>query len=192
MLFSKARKLITESSAADMLDPEVSSEVKDVIEELEKDLTNNVEEVKEEDKTTNGGIPVTSDAAPVMESAVGYTNAKYLLKLEDVMAIKETEGDAGAEEPAEEPTPAEEPGQEPAPEEPTAGEVVASVAAANDLPEDDAKIAVVVNTDEVKFVAEMALLEAKSGRCGSANARIKKIRKTIKELKEAGIPIMRT
>lgn len=187
MLFSNARKLITESSAADMLDPEISSEVKDVIEELEDDLTNNIEEVKDEDKTTNGGIPVVSEAVAVMESATGYENAKYLIKLEDVIAIKETEGEAPAEPVAE-----EEPGQEPAPTEPTAGEVVADVAAANELPADDAKIAVVVNTNDVKFVAEAALLEAKAGRCGEGSRRLAKICNTIKELKEAGIPILRT
>ena len=39
MLFNNPRKLLVEAASADLLNPEVSEEVKDVIEELEEDLT---------------------------------------------------------------------------------------------------------------------------------------------------------
>ena len=78
MLFKNPRTLLSEAASTDL---------------LENDLTNNVEEVKEEDKTTNGGIPVTTEAVALMESSASYDRARYLVKLEDVIAIKETEGE---------------------------------------------------------------------------------------------------
>ena len=94
MLFKNPRRLLSESATADLLNPEVSDEVKDVIVDLEKDLTNNVEEVKEEDKTTNGGIPVTTESVAIMESSSVYGKAKYLVTLESVMAVMESEAEA--------------------------------------------------------------------------------------------------
>ena len=89
MLFKNPRKLLSEAASTDLLAPEVSEKVKEVIDELEDTLTNNVEEVKEEDKTTNGGIPVTTEAVAIMESTGNYDRARYLVKLEDVIAIKD-------------------------------------------------------------------------------------------------------
>ena len=111
MLFNNPRKLLSEAATADLLNPEVSDEVKEVINDLEDTLTNNVEEVEDSDKTTNGGIPVTTEAVSIMESSVGYGTAKYLVALENVIAIKEAEGEEAAAEKM------EEPGQAPSAEE---------------------------------------------------------------------------
>lgn len=102
MLFKNPRSLLNEAASADLLNPEVSDEVKEVINDLEDTLTNNVEEVKEEDKTTNGGIPVVAEAVSLMECA-GYGEAQYLVALEDVIAVKEAEGEEAAKEAMEEP-----------------------------------------------------------------------------------------
>ena len=50
MLFKNPRKLLSEAASTDLLAPEVSEKVKEVIDELEDTLTNNVEEVKEEEE----------------------------------------------------------------------------------------------------------------------------------------------
>ena len=85
MLFKNPRKLLSEAASADLLDPTVSAEVKDVVDDLEDILTNNIEEVKDEDKTTNG-MPLKVEAVAMMESANPYGKARYLLKIEDLMA----------------------------------------------------------------------------------------------------------
>lgn len=180
MLFSNPRRLLSEAASADLLNPEVSEEVKDVIEELEEDLTNNIEEVKDEDKTTNGGIPVTEQTAVLFESNVGYDKAKYLLKIEDVIALKEAEGEEAAAAAMEEPgqAPSEE---EVAAHEPPAENVVEKIADANGVEPED--VAIVISTENVKFLAETALLEARAGRKGPAGKKAKKIKDTLEELK---------
>lgn len=181
MLFKNPRKLLSEAASADLLAPEVSEEVKEVIDELEDTLTNNVEEVKEEDKTTNGGIPVTTEAVAIMESAGNYDRARYLVKLEDVIAIKETEGEAAAAAAVEEPgtAPTEEECEK---AEPDAANVVEDIAAKNGV--DPEQVAVVITAENVQFLAETALLEAKAGKKGGKGAKkLAKLGKAVDQLK---------
>ena len=180
MLFKNPRRLLSEAATADLLNPEVSDEVKDTIVGLEDILTNNIEEVKEEDKTTNGGIPVTTESVAMLESAVGYGKAKYLVTLESVIAIMETEGEAAA-------TAAAEPGEAPTEEEIAAAEpspvnVVEDIAEKNGVEPD--QVAVVISSENCRFLAEMALLEAKSAKGKKkASKKVKKIKDTVEELK---------
>lgn len=186
MLFSNPRRLLSEAASADMLNPEVSEEVKDTIEELEEDLTNNVEEVDEKDKTTNGGIPVTTESVSMLEAAGNYGRAQYLVALEDVIAVKEAEG----EEAAKEEKAMDEPGSAPAAPseeeaeaaEPDAANVIEDIAGKNGV--DPEQVAVVITAEQVRFLAETALLEAKCGKKkGKATKKLKKTKKTIDELK---------
>lgn len=183
MLFSNPRKLLSEAASADLLNPEVSEEVKDVINDLEDTLTNNVEAVKDEDKTTNGGIPVVAEAVNIMESVTQYGNARYLVALETVIAIKETEGEKAAEETMEEP--GEAPSEEKCADcEPNAVNVVEDIAEKNGV--EPGQVAVVISSENVRFLAETALLEAKAGKTGKqakAAKRLKKVNDTVNELK---------
>ena len=182
MLFSNPRSLLSEAASADLLNPEVSDEVKEVIDDLEDTLSNNVEEVDEKDKTTNGGIPVVAEAVSLMETAsTGYGRARYLVTLEDVMAIQEAEGEETAAENV------EEPGTAPTPEEcekcqPDATNVVEDIANKNGVDPD--QVAVVITSENVAFLAETALMEAK---CGAKKARASKklmqVKKTTDELR---------
>lgn len=182
MLFKNPRKLLSEAASADLLAPEVSEEVKEVIDELEDTLTNNVEEVKEEDKKiTNGGIPVTTEAVAIMEATGNYDRARYLIKLEDVIAIKETEGEAAAAAAVEEPgtAPSEEECEK---AEPDAANVVDDIAAKNGVNPD--QVAVVITAENVQFLAETALLEAKAGKkCGKGTKKLAKVGKAVDQLK---------
>ena len=181
MLFKNPRKLLSEAASTDLLAPEVSEKVKEVIDELEDTLTNNVEEVKEEDKTTNGGIPVTTEAVAIMESTGNYDRARYLVKLEDVIAIKETEGEAAAAAAVEEPgtAPTEEECEK---AEPDAANVVEDIAAKNGV--DPEQVAVVITAENVQFLAETALLEAKAGKkCGKGAKKLDKLGKAVDQLK---------
>lgn len=190
MLFKNPKKLLSEAASADLLDPKVSEEVKDVIDELEDVLTNNIEEVKEEDKTTNG-MTLTAEAVAMLESAVGYGKARYLLKIEDLMAVREAEGEAAAAEAM------EEPGQAPTPEEveaatPDAGNVIEDIAAKNGV--EPEQVAVVISAENARFLAECALMEAKCGKdkkdC-NAFKKAQKLKDTIKMVKEAGYTILK-
>lgn len=182
MLFSNPRQILSEAAAADLLNPEVSEEVKEVINDLEDVLTNNVEEVDEKDKTTNGGIPVVAEAVSMMQSATGYGAAQYLVTLENVIAIMETEGAEAAAAEAE----VETPGTPPTPEaceakEPDAVNVVDDIAQKNGV--EPEQVAVVITAESVKFIAECALLEAKACRKnGAAKKKALKTRKAIKQL----------
>lgn len=181
MLFKNPRSLLSEAASADLLAPEVSEEVKDVIDELEEDLTNNIEEVKEEDKTTNGGIPVVAEAVSIMESSSNYGRARYLVKLEDVIAIKETEGEEAAQAAVE--TPGEAPSAEDCENaEPDAANVIEDIATKNGV--DPEQVAVVITAENVRFLAETALLEAKAGKKGKAAKATKKLKKTKKTIDE--------
>ena len=189
MLFKNPRELLSESAAADLLNPEISKEVKDVVEELEDVLTNNIEEVKDKDKTTNGGIPVTTQGAPVMEAACTYGAAgKYLVTIESVIAICEEEAAAAeAETPVEEPA-AEEPGQAPA-EIPEADpvNVIEKIAADNGVEPEQVKV--VISSESAKYFSEMAILESKCGKEDCNNKSLGLARKyasAAKKLAEAG------
>ena len=190
MLFKNPKKLLSEAASADLLDPKVSDEVKDVIDELEDVLTNNIEEVDEKDKTTNG-MPLKAEAVAMMESAVGYGNARYLLKIEDLMAVREAEGEAAAAEAM------EEPGQAPTPEEveaaaPDAGNVIEDIAAKNGV--EPEQVAVVITAENVKFLAECALMEAKCGKSKkdcNAFEKAKKLKNTIEMVKNEGYTLLK-
>lgn len=188
MLFKNPRRLLSESATADLLNPEVSDEVKDVIVDLEKDLTNNVEEVKEEDKTTNGGIPVTTESVAIMESSSVYGKAKYLVTLESVMAVMESEAEAPAEDPAAGEAPAEEaPAVEPSPV-----NVVEDIAEKNGV--EPEQVAVVITAESVRFLSDHAILESKAGKKGKdakACKKLAKVGKAVKELKEGGVMVVR-
>ena len=180
MLFKNPRKLLSEAASADLLAPEVSEEVKDVIDGLEDTLVDgNIEEVKDEDKTTNGGIPVVAESVGLFESAGNYDRARYLVKLEDVIAIKETEGELAAADAAE-------PGTAPTEEEcenaePDAVNVIEDIAEKNGV--EPEQVAVVISSESVKFLAETALLEAKAcKKNGKAAKKLAKVGKTVKEL----------
>ena len=174
MLFNNPRRLLSEAAAADMLNPEVSDEVKDVVEDLEDVLTNNVEVVDDEDKTTNGGIPITSDSVAMMEAAGSYDSGiRYLISLESVIAVMEAEGEEAAKEAM------EEPGTAPSAEEAEANEpdpvnVVEDIAEKNGVDPD--QVAVVITAENVRFLAETAILEAKAGKKGGKGK--KKLKKT--------------
>lgn len=179
MLFSNPRKLLSEAAVADLLDPNVSEEVKDVIDDLDDALTNNIEEVKDGDKTTNGGIPTVTESVALMESSSNYGRARYLVKLEDVIAVQESEGEAEAAAEAE-------PGTAPTPEEaeakePDATDVVKDIADRNGVDED--QVAVVITAENVRFLAETALLEAKCGKKkGKGCKKLLKTKKAIDQL----------
>ena len=187
MLFAKnPRKLLSEAAAADLLDPKVSDEVKEVIDDLEDILTNNIEEVKDSDKTTNGGVPVVSEAVSMLRASNDYNGARYLVTLESVMAVMETEGEETAKELAE-------PGEAPTPEEveanePHAGNVVEDIAERNGV--DPKQVAVVISAESFKFLAETALLEARVGKCVGDSCSAKKLnrmKRTVDELNAAGV-----
>lgn len=193
MLFSThPRKLLSEAAAADLLDPKVSDEVKEVIDDMEDILTNNIEEVKDEDKTTNGGVPVVAEAVAVLESATGYgEKTKYLVTLESVIAVMENEGEKIAAEES------ETPGEAPTPEEaeahePHAANVIEDIATRNGVEPD--QVAVVISTENFRFLAEMAILEAKCGKAPEDCAAAKKLgkaRKVAKELQAADVMLVK-
>ena len=185
MLFSNPRAILSEAASTDMLNPEVSEEVKNTIEDLEDTLTNNVEEVDDKDKTTNGGIPVVAEAVSLFESATTYGTARYIVTLEDVIAVQEAEGEEAAKEDQQ----LEDPGQAPSEEkceekEPDAANVVEDIAKRNDV--EPEQVAVVITAENVRFLAQTALLEAKCGKCGKdaqATKKLKKYKKTVNQLK---------
>lgn len=190
MLFSNPRKLLSEAASADLLDPEVSAEVKDVVNDLDDILTNNIEEVKDSDKTTNG-MPLKAEAVAMMESAAPYGRARYLLRIEDLMAVRESEGEAAAKEEAgdEMKEPTEEEIEAAAPE---ASNVIEDIAAKNGVDED--QVAVVISAESAKFLARTALLEAKCGtdkKDCKALGKAKKLLKTAKAVKESGYTLLR-
>lgn len=188
MLFARSpRSILSEAASADLLNPEVSDEVKDVVDDLEDILTNNIEEVKDGDKTTNGGIPVTTESVSIMESGYGYGDARYLVRLEDVMAIKEAEGEEAAAE-------MKEPGEAPTPEEvdaaaPDAGNVIEDIANKNGV--EPEQVAVVITAESLRLAAQNAIMESKCG-YGNDNA-LGLARKVqcIKELKNKGVKVMK-
>ena len=157
MLFKNPKKILSEAASADLLNPEVSDEVKEVLDDLEDVLTNNIEEVDEKDKTTNGGIPVVAESVSLMESAVGYGNAKYLLRFEDLYSVMEAAAEAEAEAAAE-------PGEAPSAEDvaaamPEPENIIDDIAAKNGV--DPEQVAVVITAESFRQLAYNALLEAK-------------------------------
>lgn len=175
-LTTNPRRLISEAAAADLLNPEVSEEVKDVVEELEDDLKD-IDTVPDDQKTTNGGIPVTTEGVSLMKT----NNGRYLVTLEDVIAVMETEGADAAEEAKQNAEPGETP---PTAEEcePSATDTLEKIANANGVDVED--VTVVINSNEMACVAEAALLEAGKGRCKGRNTKkLMKKKKVVDALK---------
>ncbi len=184
MFFSNPRSILSEAAATDLL--EVEGEVKDVVDELQDDL-DDIEIVKPEDMTTNGGIPVVSEAVSLMRSSNDYNGARYLVSLESVMAVMESEGEKAAEEDMD--TEEVEAGEAPTPEdveehEPHPANVVEDIAARNGV--DPEEVAVVISSEAVAMLAEHALLEAKVDRKGKnakGTKKMNKVKKVIDDLK---------
>lgn len=169
-LFNYASNMLFESSTADLLDPEVDSDVKEVIEELEDDLTTNVKEVPASDKESNGATELLK---PTKESCMLYEagNGKYFCNIFDIMRICEAEE--------------EETGVTP-----DAGEVAADVADANGKGEDD--LVIVAPLDTAKELIEACINEAKCGKKGSkakSKKKAKSLSKALKEIKDKGIKV---
>jgi len=171
MLFgSNSYRGFFESATADLLDPDVSGEVKDVVEDLEDALTNNVPEVAPEEKETNGA---TELLAPTKESCILYegANGQLMLNVFDLMRICEAEeAETGAA--------------------PNAADVAADVADANGASEDD--LVIVAPLDTAKELVEACIMEAKCGKSGKKAKNKKKangLAKAIKSLKKRGFKV---
>lgn len=146
MFTGKPYKYLSEAATADLLDPGTSEEVKDTIEELQDDLTNNVEEVPADDMVTNGGVPViTAESAILAESS----NGRYYISMEAVMRICEDEAEVAAD--GEEPTADEVVDQ--------ADNVIDQIANANGIDPED--VTVVISADEMTYMCECAINESK-------------------------------
>lgn len=146
MFMSNPYKLLSEAATQDLMDPATSKEVKDVVDELEDDLTNNVEEVKPDDMVTNGGVPVTTaESALLVES-----NGRYFISMEAVIAIAEDE--------AAEATGDVEPEADAVADK--AEDVIEQIADANGVDKDD--ITIVINGESAAFVMEAAINESKA------------------------------
>lgn len=170
MLYGESYKILSEAASADLLDPEVDQEVKDVVEDLEDTLTTNVEEVPADDKVSNNAVLSPEDlkeACTIWESGDG----RYYLDIRDVMRICEAEEDETGE-------PAD------------AGEVAADVADANDVSSDD--LVVVAPADVAAEMIENALNESKAGKKGGkAKKKAKGLADALKDIKEKGIKVAR-
>lgn len=163
MLYAnKARDMLYEAAAAEFLDPDVSEETKEVITDIQDDLTNNIEMVDAEDKETNN-TELTVESCPVFECSYGYA-----VDIRDIMRICEAEEEMTGE-------PAD------------AGEVASDVAAANDVSEDE--LVIVAPVDVAQQMIEACLFEAKCGKSGKSSKKAKGLQKALKELKAKGIKV---
>jgi len=163
MIFGKKSfGLLSEAATADFLDPDVDQEVKDTVEELQDDLTTNVEVVDADDKETNNAV-LTAESCTIWESSMGY-----LVDIRDIMRICEAEEEMTGE-------PAD------------AGEVASDVAASNDVSADE--LVIVAPADVAEEIIENCLMEAKCGKKGKANKKANGLKKALKDLKSKGFKI---
>lgn len=168
MLFNRSRKILSETASADLLDPEVSEEVKDAVNDLEDVLTTNVEEVPASDKESNGMAEGLKENAVLFESS--YAGAKYSMDIRDLMRICEAEE--------------EETGVTP-----DAGDVAEDVAENNDVENKD-DLVIVAPADVAEEIIESCLNEAKcGGKKGKAKKKAKGMAKALKEVKEKGFKV---
>lgn len=166
--------LLSEAATADLLAPDVSEEAKDVIDDLETALTNNIEEVKPEDKSTNGGIPITTESVPVYKMQ-RPGRFKYLVEMTDIMRLCE---DAATDDGSGDPVPAD------------AGEVAEDIADKNDI--DGSDVAIVINVEETALMLENVLLEAKAKSKSKKNLKkANKLSNAVKQLKAKGFKIVK-
>lgn len=175
MLYAnKARDLLYEAASAEFLDPEVSPEVKDTVQDIQDILSTdgNVETVDSDEKRTNGqdltpeGVEMTSESCPIYK--IGR-NA-YGVDIRDIMRICEAAADEEGE-------PAD------------AADAAAEVADQNDVKTDE--LVIVAPADVAAEIVEACLYEAKCGKSGKAAKKAKKMKKALAELKEAGFRIMK-
>lgn len=163
MLLGNPYKFLDEAATADLLDPAVSDEAKDVVTDLQDDLTNNIEEVKPDDMVTNGGVPVTtSESAVLVEST--HNRGKYYVAMEAVMAICEDEAEQQTGDPEPEP---EEIGDQ-------ANNVVDQIAADNGVDPED--VTVIISAEECAYICECVINEAKCSK-GKKSKKKKAMRK---------------
>ena len=164
MLYGDPYKFLSEAAAADLLDPQVSQEVKDVVEELEDELTTNVEEVPADDKEDNHAV---LSAEELKETATLYriSENRVALDIRDLMRICEAE---------------EEETGEPA----DAAAVADDVAEKNDVESDD--LVIVAPADVAAEIIENAILEAKCGKKGKNTKKANGLLDAIKSLKKDG------
>lgn len=169
-LFNYKYNTLFESASADLLDPDVDSDVKDVVEELEDDLTTNVQEVPAEEKESNGATELlkpTSESCMIYEAGHG----KFYCNIFDIMRICEAEeAETGVA--------------------PDAGDVAADVADANGQSEDD--LVIVAPLDTAKELVEACINESKCGKKGGkakSKKKIKSLSKAIKQIKDKGMKI---
>lgn len=181
ILGGKIHNLLSEAATADMLDVSVSSTVKDTVEELEDTLTNNIEEVPEEDMSTNNAELLLTPEMCIVRESNGYFSGgqRHMIELEQVIRLCEEEEAQAVEN-----------GADPEEVQADAGEVAADVAEKNDIPEAD--VVVVVNSEMASLYAEMALLEAKSGRKGKGTKKLNQMVDAIDDIKNKGIKVVKT
>lgn len=166
MLFDVSHRILSETASADLLDPAVDSEVKNVVDDLQDALTTNVEEVPAEDKETNNAV-LTAEACTIFEAAIA--GRKYAVDIRDIMRICEAEE--------------EETGVTP-----DAGDVAQDVAQANDADSED--LVVVAPADVAQEMIESALNEAKAGKkCGKAKKKAGKLAKALNQIKKKGVKV---
>ena len=169
-LFNYSHGSLFESATADLMDPEVDKDVKDVVEELEDDLTTNVEEVPADEKESNGATELLK---PTKESCMLYEagNGKFYCNIFDIMRICEAEeAETGVA--------------------PDAGDVAADVADANGQSEND--LVIVAPVDVAEELIESCINEAKAGKKGSkakSKKKAKSLSKAIKEIKDKGLKV---
>lgn len=192
MLFkSPIRNLLSEGATGTDLVTPPDEELKDDINDLEKTLNDDtaVEDIKDEDKSSTTGIPMVAEAVAIMESSSTYGKAKFLIKLEDVIAVRETEG----EEKAKAETPYCEPSEEDCEaHEPDSADIIKDIADKNGV--EPEQIAVVIRTENVKFYAQAAILESKCNKTGNAaksKKKLKAIKKTVDELSKGNIKMVK-
>lgn len=217
MLFTNPKRLIEAAAGetdpnSELLDVEVSPKVSDTIEYLD-DALSSVEDdcndgnCDDEDKSVVcahpediacGTAAANESSIPVLEATNPYGSVRYLVRLEDVMLLKETEGEESeADEDDDHEDDYESDDHEEAEDDddeessgPDAGEVVEKIADANDIDKDD--IGIVINTKEVKIAAECALYEAKCGKKkGKAGRKLVKIGEAVEQLINSGYKIIK-
>lgn len=176
MLFYNGRRSLFESagevlSSAELLDPEESKDVEEVMDDLEEILTTNIEEVKPEDKVSTGA---TEMLKPTAESVNLYeTNGKYMVNLFDLLKLHEDAADN-----------AEAAGEE-APEADAAA-AAEEVADANGVDSDD--LVIVAPVDTAEEIVQNAANEAATGRLGRNVRRMAMFHEMVTSLAHSDIP----
>ena len=182
MLFSNPRNISEAAATEEVLNPENTPEVKDVVKELEEDLADIELEVSDKDKKADGDLMVTKESVALMESASTYGNAKYLLRFEDLRAVMESEAEMAAEaevEAGEAPTPEQVEEHMPEPQ-----NVIDDIAEKNGV--EPEQVAVVITAESMRMIARGALLEAKCGQDAECTKKLKHTAKIVRAMKEAG------